>query len=290
MTRATRLVTLFILLLIAAASRADSPAPGEYRVPKSAAVVRLLTATQTPQGVFNARSGRIALVYRETLVPVGRIARPHLGLAGFWLDPEIRSSGYDSWIERVVVLDARTGATLATWVPAGEPALDHVEFSPDGRHLSAIRFRTGGPRLARFDVDAGAERVLPVAVNPGFEAPCDWIADGALLCRVVPDEQAPPPAAFVSPNIIEHAGGAARTRTYSNLLDDAYEEALFEHYFSSTLAVVDVGGRVQRIEGATGLLARVTPSPDGKRALVIRLARPYSHLLTASHFGREVEL
>ena len=89
MTRATWLVTLSVLLLLAAASRADSPVAGEYRVPKSAAVVRLLTATQTPQGVFNARSGRIALVYRETLVPVGRIARPHLGLAGFWLDPEI---------------------------------------------------------------------------------------------------------------------------------------------------------------------------------------------------------
>ena len=128
MTRATRLVTLFVLLLLAAASRADSPVAGEYRVPRNPAVVRLLTATQTPQGVFNARSGRIALVYRETLVPVGRIARPHLGLAGFWLDPEIRSSGYDSWVERVVVLDVRTGATLATWAPAGEPALDHVEL------------------------------------------------------------------------------------------------------------------------------------------------------------------
>ena len=290
MTRTTRLAVLSMVLVLAEASGADSPVVGEYRVPGNPAVARLLTATQTPQGVFNARSGRIALVYRETLVPVERIARPHLGLAGFWLDPEIRSSGYDSWIERVVVLDVRTGATLATWSPAGGPALDHVEISPDGRYLSAIRFGTGGPRLVLFDVDAAAERVLPAAVNPGFEAPCDWISDRALLCRLVPDEQAPPPAAFVSPNIIEHAGGAARTRTYGNLLDDAYEEALFEHYLSATLAVVDVGGRVRRIEGTTGLLARVTPSPDGLRALVIRLVRPFSHLLTAAHFGREVEL
>ena len=92
-------------------------------------MVRLLTATQTPQAAFNAKSGRIALIYRETLVPVARIARPHLGVAGFWFDPEIRSSGYDSWVERVVVLDARTGATLATWAPAGEPALDHIRSS-----------------------------------------------------------------------------------------------------------------------------------------------------------------
>jgi dipeptidyl aminopeptidase/acylaminoacyl peptidase len=290
MTRTTRLAALSAVWLLASRVDAEPPAVGEYRVPKNPAVVRLLTATQVPSGVFNAKSGRVGLIHRETLVPVARIARPHVGLAGFWFDPEIRSSGYDSWVERVVVLDARTGATLATWAPAGEPALDHVEISPDGKRLSAVRFAAGGPRLVLFDIDAGTERVLPVAVNPAFEAPCDWVGDDALLCRVVPDAKAPPPAAFASPNVMEHPGGEARTRTYGNLLDSAYEEALFEHYFGSTLARVDVAGRVRRIEATTGLLARVSASPDGKHALVIRLVRPYSHLLTAVHFGREVEI
>lgn len=291
MIRPSRLAALFTFLLVGASAGAESPAVDEFRVPRNPAVVRLLTATQTPQAVFNAKSGRIALSYRETLVPVARLARPHLGLAGFWFDPEIRSSGYDSWVERVVVVDARSGATLATWAPVGAPALDHVEISPDGRHLSAVSFRTGGPpRLVLFDIDAAKERVLPVAVNPAFEAPCSWSGDRALLCRVVPDEGAPPPTAFASPNVIDHPGGKAPTRTYGNLLENAYEEALFEHYFSSTLARVDIEGRVRRFERTTGLLARVSPSPDRKRALVIRLKRPYSHLLTAAHFGREVEL
>jgi dipeptidyl aminopeptidase/acylaminoacyl peptidase len=273
-----------------AAAGTDAPPHADYRVPQNPDVVALLTGTQVPSGLLHAASGRAALVYRETLVPVERIARPHLGLAGFWFEPLIRTSGYDSWIERVVVLDVRRGKPVSTWAPAGAPALDHVAFSPDGRRLSAITFRDGAPRLVIFDIDRAREQVLPVAVNPAFESPCDWTGPEVLLCRIVTDEQAPPPAPFPSPNVIEHPGGAAPTRTYGNLLDSAWEEALFEHYFRSTLAVVDVAGGVRRLDGTSGLLARVRPSPDGLHALVIRVQRPYSHFLKAQYFGRQVEI
>jgi dipeptidyl aminopeptidase/acylaminoacyl peptidase len=263
---------------------------GRYRIPSNPDVVHLLTATQVPNGILNTAAGRVALIYRETLVPVDRIARPHLGLAGYWFDPVIRGSGYDSWVERVTVLDVRTGATVAEWAPPGPPALDHIAFSPDGRRLSALTFRDQAPRLAVFDIQTGRERVLPVAVNPAFENPCVWIDATALLCRVVADERANPPEPFASPNVIEHVGGAAPSRTYENLLDSAYEEALFEHYFSATLARVDVDGRVRRIEASTGLLARVRPSPDGRLALVVRLERPYSRFLRAGYFPRRVEI
>ncbi len=273
------------------ASAATAVADGAYREPSNPAIVELLTAPQVPTGLLHAASGRGALVYRETLVPIDRIARTHLGLAGYWIDPTLRASGYDSWTQRVVVTDLRAGTTVAKWAPTGPPALDHVEFSPDGSRLSAITFRTGAPRLVIFDIDAGRERVLSVAVNPAFGKPCTWIKADAMLCRIVPDERAEPPVPpFPSPNIIENTGGPAPTRTYGNLLDNAYEEALFEHYFEATLAVVHVDDRLRRLDATQGMLARVQPSPDGKFALVARLQRPYSHVLRATHFPRTVEL
>jgi len=286
MTASLRLVLAAKLLLAASAGFAAS----EYRVPANTDVVHLLTTTQTPGAVFNAQSGRIAFIYRETLVPVERIMRPHLGLGGFWLDPQIRTSGYDSWTKRVVVLDARSGTLLATWEPSGEPELDNVDISPDGRYLSAVTFRGAAPRLALFEIDTGRERILPVAVNPAFGAPCNWAGDDALLCRVIPDESAEAPARFASPNIMDHPGGAARTRTYDNPINAACEEAAIAHSFSSTHARVGVDGQVRRIDASTGLLARVLPSPDRKRALVTRLQRPYSHLLKATHFPRDLEI
>ena len=96
-----------------------------------------------------------------------------------------------------------------------------------------------------FDIDTGREEVLPVAVNPAFAAPCVWMGSEELLCRIVPDVAAPPPEPYASPNIMDHPGGAARTRTYSNLLDSALEEDQFDYYFSSTLARVGLDGKVR---------------------------------------------
>jgi len=286
MTGSLRLVLASLSAMIMQSALAGP----EYRMPDNPEVVNLLTATQGPSAVFNAKSGRIAFVYRETLLPLERIARPRIGLAGYWFDPVLRDSGYESRVERVVILDARSGATLATWQPAGPAALADVEFSPDGRRLSALTYRAGPPRLALFDVGTGRERVLPVVVNPAFESPCSWAGDAALLCRIVTDTDAAAPAAFVSPNLIEHPGGEAPVRTYSNLLASAYDEALFEHYFGSTLARVDIDGRVRRFDGTAGLLARVRSSPDHAYAVLVRLQRPYSHLLTAAKFPRTFEL
>jgi dipeptidyl aminopeptidase/acylaminoacyl peptidase len=280
-------IALMTSFIFTAAGAVSSP---EYRVPANPEVARLLTASQTPGAEFNAQAGRIAFIHRESLVPVERITRPHLGLAGFSIDPEIRASGYDSRVKRVEVLDARSGVTLATWEPDGEPALDNIDISPEGRYLSAVSFRNKQPRLVLFEIATGREQLLPVAVNPAFGAPCEWMGEKDLLCRIIPDETAVAPALYASPNIMDHPGGRAATRTYSNLLDNAWEEELFEYYFSSTLARVGIDGKVRRLEGTTGLLARVQLSPDQKHALVVRLQRPYSHLLRATHFPRQFEL
>jgi dipeptidyl aminopeptidase/acylaminoacyl peptidase len=282
----TRVAILIALLPACTGAFAQS----EYRIPDNPAVVRLLTASKSPDVLFNGEAGQVVFIHREPLVPVSRIARPHMGLAGYWFDPEIRSSGYDGRVKRVQVLDARSGVTLATWQPDGEPALDHIASSPDGRYLSAVSFRDSLPRLALFEIATGREKLLEIPVNPGFEPPCSWSGKESLLCRLIPDPSAPAPAEFFSPNIMDHPGGAARTRTYGNLLQSAYDEALFEHYFSSTLAHVGIDGSVRRIEGTTGLIARVDPAPDHRHALVVRLQRPYSHFLKATHFPRTFEL
>jgi len=286
MNATCRIALLTSFLLFCPAGLAQN----EYRVPANPDVVSLLTANQVPQIKYNGKAARIAFIHRETLVPVERISQTHLGLAGFWFDPRIRASGYDSRVERVVVLDGRTGVTLTVWEPEGEPALDYIEFSPDGRYLSAVSYRGQHPWLALFEIASGREQLLPVAVNPAFGAPCQWDDSLSLLCRLIPDEEAAPPAPFASPNLIDHPGGSARTRTYRNLLDNAWEEAAFEYYFSSTLARVGINGKVHRYEATSGLLARVRPSPDGKYALLVRLQRPYSHLLKASHFPRDFEI
>ena len=90
--------------------------------------------------------------------------------------------------------------------------------------------------------------------------------------------------------IVEHEGGPAPTRTWSNLLESAHEEDLFEHYFAVGLARVEPSGRVQRLGATPGLLASVAPSPDGSLAVLTRIQKPFSRLVPALQFPSVVEL
>ncbi len=264
---------------------------GDYREP-SAAVVGLLTASPPPEPILHARSGRVALLHREPVIRLERLARTRLGLAGFRFDPGTRTSGVEPLITRVelVAVDAAPGSAPIDWRPSGGALLDHVHFSPDGRTLSALAVADGPARLALFDIESGRERVLTTPVNPAWGDPCRWVAPDSLLCRIVPGDLGERPPEHPSPTLVEHGGGPAPTRTYSNLLENAYEDELFDYYFDVEIARVDLDGRSRRVPGMRGLIESVDPSPDGVFAVVTRIERPFPRLVPAGRFPSVVEV
>jgi len=270
---------------------ADGLVTEGYREP-SAGVVRLLTAPPPPEVILHSGSGHVALLFREPVIELERLARPRLGLAGYRFDPKTHTSGVEPLVERVEVLSVAAEAAdgRVEWRPRGGARLDHVRFSPDGRMLSALAVADGTARLALFDVVSGKERVLPTPVNPAWGDPCTWVGNDALLCRVVPAGLGPSPPPQPVPEIVEHLSGPSPTRTYSNLLESAHEELLFEHYFAVELARVDLHGRVRRLAVTPGLIASVEPSPDGKLAVLTRIQHPFSRLVPARQFPSVVEL
>ncbi len=273
-----------------AAAPASEPVPQDYRDPP-AAVVRLLTATPPPEPLVHARSGNVALVYREAVIRLARLTRPYLGLAGYRFDPVSRMSGVGPLVLRVEVVRARaeTVGPPAVWQPRNGALLEYPHFSPDGRTLSAIAVADGPPRLVLFDVASGQERSLEVPVNPAWGDPCAWTGD-ALLCRVTAVAPPPLPREGPSPTLVEHTGGPSPTRTYANLLENAHEDALFEHYFTVELARVERDGRMQRVPGLRGLIASVDASPEGALAVVTRIERPFSRVVPARRFPSSVEV
>ncbi len=276
--------------MTAKAEEAVPSYPGvDYREP-SAAITSLLIADRPPEYLFNASAKRVALVFREAVVSLNRLARPHLELAGHRLDPLTRTTNMDLRIVRVEVFDLAAPTKRVIWTPPAGAELEHVKFAPDGQRLSGTVFSRGASRLALFAIDTGRTRIIDVALNPAFEDPCTWLDAASLLCSTVPANLGPPPVPVVSPNVIEHVAGRAPVRTYSNLLGSTYEESLFDHYFSAQLARIAVDGSVVRFAGSRGLLARVQPSPTGELALVIRLERPYSHILPTNRFPRTLEV
>ena len=282
------------LAIIVSASLIPAPATfGElapqYREP-AAEVTALLTADQPPEFKLHNPSRRVALVYREPVIGIDRLMRPRLGLAGFRFDPGARTSGIYPLIARVELLSADRKEPALVWRPAGGALLDFVQFSPDGRWLSAVALGTGPARLVLFDVDGGKERALSADINAAWGNPCSWATGDTLLCRMVPEGLGPAPSEFAAPTVIEHEGDAEPVRTYTNLLKNDYDDALFEHYFAVGFARIRTDGSVARLPALAGFIEKFAASPDGSYAIVTRVERPYSRLLPARRFPSSVEV
>ena len=264
---------------------------GDYREP-APAVTALLTAPTPPEPLLHAGSGQIALLFREPVIRMERLARPRLGLAGFRFDPEAGVSGVAPLIYRIELISARdAGQEAIVWQPADGTVLDSVQFAPDGRTLSALSIGDSGPaRLALFDIASGQEKILDAPVNAAWGAPCRWVGKAELLCRVMPEDRGAPPAERPAPVVVEYSGDPLPMRTSQNLLENAYEDALFEYHFTVQLARVDLAGDVQRVPGLEGLLASLDPSPDGSYAVVTRILPPFVRYVPARRFPSAVEV
>jgi hypothetical protein len=90
------------------------------------------------------------------------------------------------------------------------------------------------------------------------------------------------------------AGVAAQARTYTDLLRDSHDAALFAHFCTSMLLRVPLAPGAAATPlgaGATPrLYSRVDPSPDGTFLIVEFLEPPFSYLVPCGRFPKRVEL
>jgi dipeptidyl aminopeptidase/acylaminoacyl peptidase len=277
-------------------ARADEAA-STYRLPP-ADVVDIVDAPPTPAVTVAPGGERIGRFTYEALPGIDEVTRPFERLAGIRVDAQRHARRRTRWytaIELQTVADGKTQAvplppgariTQPVWSPDGA----HLAFTLDGGHLEAER----GLQLWIADADGSAvRRVGTVQVDDVLGAPFTWMPGSqALLVREVPPELGPPPPRASVPRgpvVEDTAGKAAQNRTYQDLLANADDEALFEHFAQARLALVDLAGTAQPL-GDPGLYAAAEPSPDGKFVLVERLRRPFSHTVPYSRFARIIEV
>lgn len=289
---ATRLVLLLLLPCAAAPPAAASDVP--YKTPPQV-VVDILDAPPPPQVLLGPSGDVVLVIERRSLPPIAELARPMRRLAGHRIDPSTSGPHRGPDGIRLSLTRVADGTTRPIALPDGL-RFDPVGFSRDGRSLAVLAFADDRIELWLADVERAAPaRVDGLRVNAAIQSnPCAWLDDGAgLVCLAVPAGRGPEPAAPTvptGPNVQESAGKAAPVPTYQDLLETAHDEALFEHYGTSQVVIVDRQRRAAVPIGAPGLYASAEASPDGRFLLVERLVRPFSRLVPARDFSRDVEV
>ncbi len=232
------------------------------------------------------------VVRRENAPTIATVARPHLKLGGSRIDPLTYGPQLGT---RITSLGLRT-LTDPTVKPITIPGAEYLSppsFSADGARFALTNTTDEGIQLWVGETATRAvKRVDGVLLNAAGMAPLRWMPDQQTLLCALRVAGAPPaaPRAPNGPVVSTTAGKKATVRTYQDLLQDAHDIALFEHYGMVQLAAVDaVSGNVRTI-GEKGLYTGASPSPDGRFLLIERVHAPYSFLVPARQFPQETSV
>ena len=209
-------------------------------------------------GAVMATGDRLVLQERSNLPPIAELAQPMLRLAGRRINPATNAN-HGGWSLTGFTLETLAdGAERRVRVPEGG-AYGFASWSPDGRWITFTRTVENGVEQWVADAATGeARRLTDASVNDAAGG-CEWMPDSRrLLCLMVPEGRGPAPAEPLvpaGPTIQETRGRKAPVRTYQDLLEDAHDEALFDHYMTAQPAFIDVAR-------ASGLVARAISAND----------------------------
>ncbi len=264
-----------------------------YQKPPQA-VLDILNAPAPPQVSVSPAGDRIALIEIERYPSIAELAKPMLRLAGERINPKTNGPHRPTRITGLTLVRVSDGkAARVALPPAG--GFGNLSWSADGKYLAFTNTLDNTIELWIVEAGSAAARKIPgIAINAAFGEPLQWMPDQrTLLVQTIPAGRGRPPAAPSvpkGPTIQENLGGKAPVWTFEDLLKNAHDEDLFDYYCNAQLGAVAIDtGKLVPI-GKPAIFQAVDPSPDGKLILVERLHRPYSYLVTAESFPREVEV
>jgi dipeptidyl aminopeptidase/acylaminoacyl peptidase len=310
LSRPVRAVTLAILIVApvlalreaqgVAAQVPTASDPPKYVLPPQP-IVDVFDAEFLPQTTVSPNKQVLALTKARPHPTIAELAQPMLRLAGSRVNPKTNGphrviGPAGTGIYSITLKKIADGAEVNVTVPQ-QARISHMKFSPDGSRLAFLHTKDSAIELWVADGLTGAAKAVVAGadrINAATGDPCDWLRDNlTMVCQLVPAGRGPAPVAPsvpAGPNVHENYGKAAPAPTYEDLLKNAHDDALFDHYFTSQLAAINTGTGAKAPLGRPSIFSNVTPAPGGQHVLVSRIRKPFSHTIPMNGFPQEVEI
>jgi dipeptidyl aminopeptidase/acylaminoacyl peptidase len=280
------LALLLALLMLAPTVSAQTA----YKKPPQV-VADVLDAPAPPTVSVSPTRDSIALVTSARYPSIAEVSEPMLRLAGVRINPKTNGPARQGTITALSFMKLSDQSKVNVKLPAGK--VSSPSWSDDGKRFFLTVTSADGIGLWVGTVADGSLReVRGVKLNDAIGDAAQWLSNDELLVQLIPEKRgkAPEaPTAPVGPVVQESSGKAAPVRTYQDMLTSAHDEALFEHYCTSQLAVVKLDGTVTKV-GEPAIYTGVSPSPTQKYLLVTRLKKPFSYLHPYSAFPKTTEV
>lgn len=285
---------LAIMGLLTIVGAAETGVAATYQKPPKE-ILDVMHAPAPPVPSVNPGGTHVLLLERILYPSIGEVAAPMLRLAGLRINPS-NNGPHLTFVEfhGLTLKKIEDGQEMKIAVPAGA-RLGMPLWSPDSKRFAVTNTTPSAIELYVGSVDSGTLRkVAGVVLNDTVGRAVQWLSGSReLLVLTIPGGRGKAPVrpeAPAGPNVQESSGNSGPVRTYQDMLTSAYDEALFEYYATSQPVIVNVAPARTTALGKPGILAGLTPSPDGLHFLAQRVRKPFSYIHTYLNFPREVEV
>ncbi|MGC1306709.1 MAG: prolyl oligopeptidase family serine peptidase [Phormidesmis sp.] len=259
-------------------------------------IATMLDTPRLPTVGFSPNGEWIVEFEQAKLPPIAELARPSVALAGFQLNPNTWGPANAGYYCSLAIRRRHEKTARPIDLPPN-PRIRDLSWSNDGQYLCFTHTyleetegsdeKTGISLWVLALETAKAHALTGPILNAVRGRAAQWLPDNSLLCKVRSQTDSPPTAPELpsGPVVEENLGRTAPARTYTNLLENAHDEALLEYYLTARLVRVSLSGEQKLVAGA-GLYQGLSPSPDGNWIKVITTRRPFSYQVPLSRFPK----
>nr|WP_228527655.1 prolyl oligopeptidase family serine peptidase [Pararhodonellum marinum] len=264
-----------------------------YQNPPSS-IAALADAPPTPLVSFSPSADLMIILDRPGLTSIEELSQPELRLGGIRINPKTSGPSRSAFYNGIRIKKMIGGEGLSLQGLPNDAKIRNVSLSLDEKYVAFTHTSSTGISLWVADIKKlkAYQLAADQIVNDVYGNTLTWLPDNRIIFKSNnPDRGDMPemPVKPSGPNIQETSGIAAPSRTYQDLLQNPYDEALFSYFMDTQLMVVDLDGKCEPI-GDAGLIKSFSTSPDGFYILVDLIQEPFSYLVPASRFPYEVEV
>ncbi len=273
-----RIYPILVITFSCLANLVFSQADLTYQEPPKA-IADLVKAPQTPAVSINPEGTWMVLMDRAGYPSIEELAQPELRIAGLRINPRTNGPSRSSSYTGLTFKSVLNGRDVAVTGLPDKPQIENVSWSPDGEKIVFTINKNNGIELWIASISSGEARKLTDAViNDAMGGrPYRWIGSKKILYKAVPPNRGDAPAKPLAPKgpvVQESTGTKAPVRTYQDLLQNQYDEALFDYYATAQLYLLDLDNGSQAPFGEAGIYSQVSPSPSGEYIFLTQIECP----------------
>ncbi len=264
-----------------------------YQLPPGE-IIELVDAPTTPSMNISPQNNVVLLMENPSLPVIEDLAVEELRLGGIRFDPRTngRSRGWHNTGLSLIDIDGSNPRDV-TGLP-DEPRIRNASWSPDGQKVAFTNTADEGLELWVLDVStAHAAPLTGPVINDILGNAYNWLpgSETIVFSAILEDRGPAPERPLVAggPIAQESIGRRAAVRTFQDLLNDSYDEAIFDYYTTAQLYKTGLNGNKEKI-WEPAVIWSFNVSPDGNYIRVTTLQKPYSYIVPYTRFAQRYEV